>query len=329
MWRYKRNSQILELKSLWRFFLMLDLFLRDFVKQIVLCCFPKGTPQQWEIWQSWGSPCAAGNWHPLGCRSTNGVRGITYLHCCILQIQLIWQLGHRSSRICEGSNLQALQHFWGACPDQLVVCQVLSKKHLKSAVDFTFGIHQSAQKHLHHWIMEWSFIAESQVILHHLTSLDLSPKRSLRWHLKHLEVADAAKKKKTSTRLKRYQLGGWVLLPSRLLQDLHLNCKHWYKTRCWINYCNPHFLLPEFRDSGWDVFFGIVQLVEIYGMFLPSFLRSKCCYECLGTHDVQCLDVVCGTKRRDALMDTMEFTNRTAIQKLMFEYGKKQGLSVL
>ncbi len=41
---------------------------------------------------------------------------------------------------------------------------------------------------------------------------------------------------------------------------------------------------------GIPMFFGSVQL------------RSKCCHQCLGTHNVQCLDVLCSTKRRDALM---------------------------
>ena len=116
-----------------------------------LCC--------WEL---------ASTWLP----EHQGVRGITYLHCCVLQVQLIWQLGHRSSRICEGSNLQALQHFWGACPDQLLVCQVLSKKTPEKCRGFHLRNPPICTKHLHHWIMEWSFIAESQVILHHLTSLE-------------------------------------------------------------------------------------------------------------------------------------------------------------
>ena len=208
---------------------MLDLFLWDFVKQIAQCCFPKGTPQQWEIWQSWGSPCAAGNWHPLGCRSTKGYE--ESLTCIVASFKFSWSdswdtglqgfVRDPTSKPSSISEVPVLISY--------LFVRFLAKKHLKSAVDFTFGIHQSAQKHLHHCIMEWSFIAESQVILHHLTSLDFSPKRSLRWHVKHLEVADAAKIHPIHSAEQRYQLGGWVLLPPRrLLQDLHLNCKHWY-----------------------------------------------------------------------------------------------------
>lgn len=265
MWRYKPNSQILELKSLWRFFLMLDLFLWDFAKQIAQCFFSKGnSPTVRDLAELRFSLCCwelASTWLP----EHQGVRGITYLHCCILQIQLSdsWDTGlqgfvrDQTSKPSSISEVPVLISY--------LFVRFLAKKHLKKCHGFHFGIHQAAQKHLHHGVIFHSWVSESVEILHHLTSLDFSPKRSLRWHLKHLEVADAAKIH-PSTRLKRYQLGGWVLLPSRLLQDLHLNCKHWYKTRCQINYCNHHFLCLC-RDSGEMFFWNLCSWWKFMGCF--------------------------------------------------------------
>lgn len=206
---------------------MLDLFLWDFAKQIAQCFFSKGnSPTVRDLTELRFSLCCwelASTWLP----EHQGVRGITYLHCCILQIQLSdsWDTGlqgfvrDQTSKPSSISEVPVLISY--------LFVRFLAKKHLKKCRGFHFGIHQAAQKHLHHGVIFHSWVSESVEILHHLTSLDFSPKRSLRWHLKHLEVADAAKIH-PSTRLKRYQLGGWVLLPSRLLQDLHLNCKHWY-----------------------------------------------------------------------------------------------------
>ena len=144
--------------SLWRFFLLLDFFGGNFVynKLYTRVVFQKKTPLQYEIFSR--------------------------VEVLLVLLGTGIHLAAGAPRICgikpprvEGSNRRDQTgnipmptpnqpSSWGACPDQLLVCHVLSKEHLKMRwISFpifsVLGIHPICK----FYIME-IIIAESQVI---------------------------------------------------------------------------------------------------------------------------------------------------------------------